>query len=69
MAVVMRESKKQIWLTAEQLDLTVECLRFTQARLYHERAMADPAHKMAGLFTGRRIDDLIEIFAGKKPAQ
>lgn len=57
-------SKKQIWIRPDQVDLMRCCLVLVQAKL-EEVILESRAHKMAGIYTARRISELIELLAEK----
>lgn len=59
-----RERKKQIWLRPDQVDLLVECLKLVKVEL-DESPLSSKAHKMAGRFTYRRINELLAMLEPK----
>jgi hypothetical protein len=50
--------KKQVWLRPDQYELVVDCLEFTKQKLCEGTVLSD-AHKMAGRFCYRRIDEVL----------
>lgn len=58
----MSEHKKQVWFRPEQAELTVACLQFVHDKLDHGTVLSD-AHKLAGRFTYKRIEEIIALFS------
>ena len=53
--------KKQFWLRPEQAEIVVECLLFVHEKLDEGTVLSD-AHRMAGRYMYRRIEEILEIF-------
>jgi hypothetical protein len=60
----MSERKKQVWLRHDQVDLVVACLRHVQSKLKSESPLS-AVHAMAGQYTSRRIDEVLELFVSQ----
>jgi len=59
--------KIQIWLRPDQHELVVDCLQHVRGKLNEGTVLSD-AHKMAGRFVFRRIDELLnQIKTPKQP--
>lgn len=56
--------KTQLWLRPDQVELLRDSLVFTKEKLNEGTVLSD-AHKMAGRFVYRRIDELLALL----PAQ
>ncbi len=52
--------KTQLWLQPDQIELMIECLNFVKVELDTGICTSD-AHKMAGRFTYRRINELLKL--------
>lgn len=60
--------KRQIWLEPAQIELIVDCLNLIKKEL-NESTLNSSAHKMAGKFVYRRIDEIIEMLSAPKGEQ
>lgn len=56
--------KTQLWLRPDQVELLRDSLVFTKEKLNEGTVLSD-AHKMAGRFVYRRLDELLALL----PAQ
>lgn len=61
---LMKSPKKQIWLRPDQVELTVNCLKFVQSKLDEDFA-SGAFSKVAGPFTYRRITEILALFDDK----
>ena len=52
--------KKQFWMRPDQVELTIECLKFSKMKIA-DRSIQGDAHEMAGRFVFKRINELLEI--------
>lgn len=62
----MTESKKQIWLRPDQVELTASCLLYVQGCLDKDHASGAHA-KVAGPFTYHRISEILGLL-GQDPS-
>lgn len=53
--------KRQVWLRPDQADLVVTCLEHVKEKL-NEGYVSSDAHRMAGRYTYRRINEVVELF-------
>lgn len=57
--------KTQLWLRPDQVELLRDSLVFTKEKL-NEGTMLSDAHKMAGRFVYRRIDELLALLPAEQ---
>lgn len=55
--------KTQLWLRPDQVELLRDSLVFTRDRL-NEGTVLSEAHRMAGRFVYRRLDELLALIPG-----
>lgn len=60
--------KTQIWLRPDQVDLLREIILFTKDRL-NDGLVSSEAHKMAGRYTYRRLDELLAMLPVEQTAK
>ena len=57
--------KTQLWLRPDQVELLRDSLVFTKEKLNEGTVLSD-AHKMAGRFVYRRIDELLALLPAEQ---
>lgn len=62
----MSERKKQIWLRSDQIELVVASLQLVKGQLDTGYVGSD-AHKMAGRYTYKRINEILKLLGVDKP--